>query len=137
MVIDQERREANRSYNYIRALVATLKEDTEDHPRDPVYFSYNNRIVKQITWGYGERIKKFGNGSLAIDVRTLKNEPIELKNAEVFNLIPLGRIRQRINSKGLKEDCFEKVEVVEKLYTRLQRMIKRNQERWSVEDGIR
>ena len=137
MVIDQERREANRSYNYIRALVATLKEDTEDHPRDPVYFSYNNRTVKPATWGYGARIKKFGNGSLAIDVITLRNEPIELKNAEVFNLIPLGRVRQRENSKGLKEDCFEKVEVVEKLYARLQRMIKLNKERWDKEDGIR
>lgn len=63
------------------------------------------------------------------------NDCGEVRNTGVFELKPLGRIRQRPDDNGLMVDYFEPVDEVSKLFERLDRMIKKNKERWSKEDG--
>ena len=137
MVKTQKERNINRSYNFNRALSDTLSKDLEEHPRDPVYFEYEGKTVRIVNWSdFGGRIKKWSDGSTAFSLNTLSGRNIgDIVDTETFSLKPLGKIRQRENSNGLKVDYFEPIAEIDSLFKRLERMIKKNQERWEIEDG--
>lgn len=134
---NQKERNINRSYNFNRALHATLSKDLEEHPRDPIYFEYDGKTVRIVNWaGFSGRIKKWSDGATAFSLNTLNGYNLgDIVDVETFSLKPLGRIRQRANSNGLKVDYFEPVAEIDRLFKRLERMIKKNQERWDIEDG--
>lgn len=110
-----------RSANYVNALVGTVREDIGEHPRDPVWFEYEGqrwRIFRYRNWARYD-------GSKYLDLRNFRGNKLQtVSDTDIFNLIPLGRIRQRMES-GTMVDYFENPPELEKLYERLRGMIAR------------